>query len=50
MIKTCFCAIAMMLGALIGANAPAEWRGNAPGIAIAAGVASIDIATAYRPD
>ena len=28
MIKTCFCAVAMMLGAVIGANAPAEWRGQ----------------------
>ena len=39
----------MMLGAVIGANAPAEWRGNAPGIAIAASVAPIAIAAAYRP-
>jgi hypothetical protein len=28
MIKTCFCAAALLIGAIIGANAPAEWRGE----------------------
>ena len=29
MVKICFCAAAMLIGALIGVHAPDEWRGDA---------------------
>jgi hypothetical protein len=33
MVKICFCAIAMLIGGLIGANAPAEWRSDSARLA-----------------
>jgi hypothetical protein len=33
MIKASFCAIAMLIGALIGVHAPDEWRGDVSRVA-----------------
>lgn len=53
MIKACFCAAAMMVGAMIGANAPAEWRGETPRTALltlsAAELQLVDTAMVYHP-
>jgi hypothetical protein len=46
MIKTCFCAVAMLIGAMIGSYAPAEWRGDAS--RLAADLQSVDMALADR--
>ena len=50
MIKTCFCAVAMLIGALIGSNAPAEWSGDASRLAhVSADIQAVDMALADRP-
>lgn len=49
MIKTCFCALAMLVGAVIGFNAPAEWRGDASRLAHASfDVPALSLALADR--
>jgi hypothetical protein len=49
MIKTCFCAAAMLIGALVGLNAPAEWRGDAARITVVTDLQAVSIALADRP-
>jgi hypothetical protein len=50
MIKTCFCAVVMLIGAAIGANAPATWGDASRNLAMtASGEHTMTIAMAYRP-
>jgi hypothetical protein len=53
MFKTCYCALAMAIGALIGATAPVEWRADADRVARTAAVMDSathsDLAMVYRP-
>jgi hypothetical protein len=50
MVKTCFCAAAMLIGAAIGYVSPAEWGEDTPRITrAAADLQPLDIAMAYRP-
>ena len=52
MIKACVCSVAVIVGAMIGANAPAEWR-TSPRLSdtsmSAAELKPFDIAMVYRP-
>lgn len=52
MSKTLFCAAVALLGGMVGANAPADWRSDAPRYTRAAGLAeppTIDAALVFRP-
>ena len=53
MFKSCFCALAMAIGALVGATSPAEWRADAERVARTAAlvqqVTTSDLAMVYRP-
>jgi hypothetical protein len=53
MVKSCFCAVATLIGALIGASAPAEWRSDSARYARTAALANelkpADLAIVYRP-
>jgi hypothetical protein len=53
MVKHCYCAAAALIGALIGTNAPAEWRSDAPrvarSIALAEDMQPVDLTIVYRP-
>jgi hypothetical protein len=49
MIKATFCAVVMMIGAAIGANAPASWGDASRGVSTAVAEQPMTIAMAYRP-
>jgi hypothetical protein len=49
MIKATFCAVVMMIGAAIGATAPASWGDASRGISASATEQPMTIAMAYRP-
>lgn len=53
MFKYIYCAAATLIGAMIGANAPADWRGDASRVARTAALAddiqTADLAMVYRP-
>jgi len=49
MIKACFCAIAMMIGAAIGATAPASWGDASRGLTSSTAGQPMTLAMVYRP-
>lgn len=49
MTKAIFCAIAMMIGAAIGATAPTSWGDASRGVTAAVAEQPMTIAMAYRP-
>ena len=49
MIKACFCAVAMLVGAAVGASAPASWGDASRHTTMTSAEQPITIAMAYRP-